>query len=698
MLSQPRLSPPSKIWLAFISVFSCSFLLLAACGTPSGDNAASSTNAEPNRVLAPEPGSPESMSVASTIPNRIDTAPVFPEHSQTPVSAEVLIKDPDGRYRIEAQPIPKKATPEQAASILNPLSERPGVVSYDYAVAPRLKSQRPADPRWLPVKNGKFDSTQPNLQVPMSRIGLCCSQDGRIDGWDITNQYKNGPPLGNDGKPKALPEVNIAILDSGLIKDHETGITPIKDDLKDRFIAGWDMGTTGVVTKYDWDAYPKSDNFVEDEHGTNVAGYALATADNKVGSAGAAGNLPNVKFGMFRVIPYEVNTTKEMEVDAALAEIINQVKAFQAGTHGGINWSVINESFGIPSGTNRNESVLMEELNRLGVSIVVAASNERDSCDDKLCAYGVNPLEYPGMMPYNFSVASWGESPKKNGQYADQTSSFSQINKFVDIAAPGEELPGLGFGESPNNGGSGTSYAAPTLAGIIASAITIGGEDVACTAPGLAEHARLACLERLRGRVLESTGDISGKTETASSQGAGVIQVPQFFRSDTVLLPAKDKPLEAPQRVSGLVLDGTPTPVATHGYYVTYQNVKIKWNPSVVAADNVVSYRLYINGDSATTVTAAQLDAKLKQPKLVNGVWMYPGKWDKFRIAWPDIATATWTIPELIIENDPAIPNVISITAVTTTKDKRRQAESLASTLRCSPDAALPNNLICKTI
>ncbi len=644
------------------------------------------------------------------------------------LTVSAYIKKPGGSPSVETRTLPEGATREQTQAALDELRAIPGAQVVDWSLPPTLKSATPNDPRWNP------NPAKPNLAVPFARIGLCCSNDGMVDGWDISSRlYANANP-----KPA---DVNIAIIDSGLVKVRAgvaMDLDPvIEADLKNRFLGTWDKSnsiTGGVVdlaianTPYSWAASPPLT--LDQHHGTDVAGYALGIANNKQGIAGAAGNLPNVKFGMFR--------HRDMGgIPTTLSLILQQVTAYQGGKlAGGRNWQVINMSLGSP-GPNAVQAKLVEDLALRGVLVVSAASNERTSFDQSSnfykpgtntiqhnATYGKNPVEWPGASPSGLSVASWGKSPSSPNDtkmYGEETSDYSSYNPHVSITAPGTALPGVTEAGLPDeySKASGTSYASPTLAGIAASLISISGNKYRCTDKPTGPD-RWKCLGELRANLLGSTSDVTGKSENPFMQGAGVIDVPRAFLG----APAITVP-DQPVALAGTLTVTKSTP-AVGGNPATFDyTLKPTWTAAGLVppkgwkpTDITLAYQPYLDGDLTRKVEPNELKAALDKPDTnmpskdkVTGNWSVPKDWVDYRITIPRV---TGGLPGTEFNRQGAIAPIGGIAIVTvrfavttvatyTVAGKaRRQTESLPATLECPVTAAhvagLAQNLACTLV
>jgi len=219
---------------------------------------------------------------------------------------------------------------------------------------------------------------------------------------------KIGAPAAWDLVPTASGVV-IAILDSG--------VDPSHPDLRAKLISG--------INTYDHNT-DTTDVF---GHGTAVAGSAAAMGNNGIGVASVAWDSP--------IMPIRVTDTDGFAYTSTLAEGL--VYAADNGA------SVMNLSFGGVAGSQAIRSAAQYAMGR-GALVVAAAGNCGcfDSTPDN---------------PYLLSVGATDRS--------DGLASFSSQGDHVDLAAPGVSIlttrRGGGYGY-----GSGTSFAAPVVAGVVA--------------------------------------------------------------------------------------------------------------------------------------------------------------------------------------------------------------------------------------
>lgn len=203
----------------------------------------------------------------------------------------------------------------------------------------------------------------------------------------------------------------IAILDTGVDEDHP--------DLADKLVEGYN-------------AIDGSDN-VEDEHGhgTHVAGIASAVTNNLSGIAGVS--------WQNKLMPVKV---LNQDGEGGLYELINGI--YWATDHGA---DVINLSLG-----DEEPSELLHEAIRYAYEhdVVLVAASGNDHVDIPI---------YPAAYPEVLAVSAVNQ--KK------EITSFSNYGPYIDVAAPGEHIPGT-FTDNQYVFMSGTSMAAPHVTGLVA--------------------------------------------------------------------------------------------------------------------------------------------------------------------------------------------------------------------------------------
>lgn len=203
----------------------------------------------------------------------------------------------------------------------------------------------------------------------------------------------------------------IAILDTGIDRHHQ--------DLADKLVEGYN-------------AIDGTDD-VDDEHGhgTHVAGIASAVTNNLAGIAGVS--------WQNKLMPVKV---LNHEGEGGLYELINGI--YWATDHGA---DVINLSLG-----DDEPSELLYEAIRYAYehNVILVAASGNDNVDIPM---------YPAAYPEVLAVSSVNQNKER--------SSFSNYGHYIDVAAPGEHIPGT-FTDNQYVIMSGTSMAAPHVTGLAA--------------------------------------------------------------------------------------------------------------------------------------------------------------------------------------------------------------------------------------
>jgi thermitase len=208
----------------------------------------------------------------------------------------------------------------------------------------------------------------------------------------------------------------VAIVDSGIALSH--------NDLKAK------------ISPLSYNVLDHNNNPEDDHgHGTHCAGISGAIADNKIGVAGVA---PNTT-----VMSVKVLDAKGRGNDASIAEGV--VYATDKGA------KVISMSLGLYKRSKVLEDALQYALDK---DVVICASAGNNNAENDPVAHPHLPSTHPGVI----EVAATDSK--------DQKASFSNWGKTVSVAAPGVDI--LSTLPGPKNWGmmSGTSMAAPFVAGV----------------------------------------------------------------------------------------------------------------------------------------------------------------------------------------------------------------------------------------
>lgn len=268
-----------------------------------------------------------------------------------------------------------------------------------------------AEPHYLPRTYYNPNDPEINKQGYLSTIMA-------YQAWDVIRGSAN---------------VVIGIVDTGTDIDHPDLTPNIKYNTNDQ-VNGVDDDGDGYIDNFQgWDLFANDNNpdaeSSSGEHGVHVSGCASAATDNGKGVAGTAfkAKLLTVRVGSGSVV----------------------VKGYEgivyAADHGA---DIINCSWGGSDiGQSEQDAITYATINKEKL-VVAAAGNS-----------GSEKNDYPGAYKYVFAVAATSAG--------DTRSNTSTYGKWVDVAAPGENI----YSTQWNNAygyKSGTSMASPITAGCIA--------------------------------------------------------------------------------------------------------------------------------------------------------------------------------------------------------------------------------------
>ena len=215
--------------------------------------------------------------------------------------------------------------------------------------------------------------------------------------------------------------VKVVVIDTGVDRSHP--------DLAGLLAGGWNATSKEKPEDYNDD----------NGHGTHVAG-TIAAIDNELGVVGVA---PKVALYGVKVL------------DANGSGTFSDVIA-------GMEWAVTNKmqvanmSLGASRG-NESLKAAVEAMAKAGVTLVAAAGNSGRA------------VGFPAAYPDAICVAA--------SNSGDRTASFSSRGPEVDFIAPGVDVQSTYMGGGYDSL-SGTSMAAPHVAGLAALAIAAGKTDV----------------------------------------------------------------------------------------------------------------------------------------------------------------------------------------------------------------------------
>jgi|TARA_R110000787_G_scaffold17748_1_gene55091 subtilisin family serine protease len=218
-------------------------------------------------------------------------------------------------------------------------------------------------------------------------------------------------------------------------------------------------------------------------HGTHVSGI-IAAKNNAVGVVGVA---PNAKIISVKALN-KYGKTNDIILKEALEYAVK------------IKPDIINLSLGSFSPQPQLESLYKKLTYELNIPIVCAAGN-----------FGNKGVMYPAKYPFTISVGSY----KKDHKLSD-FSAFSK-EKFVDFVAPGDEILST-YLKDEYAVMSGTSMAAPFLAGIMALLIS-----------KYKKNGQSYTVEELRSVLQSASIDVGAKGKD-NKFGYGIINVERALR------------------------------------------------------------------------------------------------------------------------------------------------------------------------
>ncbi len=285
--------------------------------------------------------------------------------------------------------------------------------------------------RAYPASNDPFYTHQYQLENVGQEGGTI---DADID-WNESNHY-NGPIL-------TWPIV--ALIDAGFTQTHE--------DLAANWYAHpFDaIGPISQISPPDYAPWPECDGQLDlCWHGTTVLGVLKAAVDNATGIAGVE-TRPYV-------MPVKIIDNSRNTNSAAIARGLDWARRW----HGGASTGVICITWLFPDHQTPANNAILKSCYDGGIPVVVSTGN-------------FGEVEYPANSPYVLAVGYTNRN--------DQFVPGSGVGPSLDVVAPGEDIWTLdlmgeaGLSSAANNCGgsanyacgiSGSSYAAPLVAGTIA--------------------------------------------------------------------------------------------------------------------------------------------------------------------------------------------------------------------------------------
>lgn len=258
----------------------------------------------------------------------------------------------------------------------------------------------------------KYFESKANVEFAEPNFLYLQNQIGPNDLLYIEQYQWNLPAIRAEGGwdlSRGQEDVVIAVVDTGVDLNHP--------DLKNRLTEGYNM--------IENNNYPDDDN----GHGTHVAGIIAAETNNQEGAAGIT--------WYNKIMP-----VKAMEAEGYGTSFDIAKGIVWAVDHGA---DVINLSLG----NYQTSKVMKEAVNyayKNDVVIITAAGNDNSTLPS-----------YPAAYPEVLAVSAV--------DYNGKRASFSNYGDYVDVAAPGVQIPSTYFNQQ-YAALSGTSMASPHVAGL----------------------------------------------------------------------------------------------------------------------------------------------------------------------------------------------------------------------------------------
>jgi serine protease len=232
--------------------------------------------------------------------------------------------------------------------------------------------------------------------------------------WNLQNLELEGAWDINTGGSN---DVVVAIIDSGVAYTNQGAFAQAPDLAGTRFVPGFD---------FIWDDDMPLDL---DGHGTHVTGTVAQTTNNATGTAGFAFNVSVMPLKAISSEWDEILGSPNVGTSATVAQAIRF-----AADHGA---KVINLSLGGSVESTAERDALVYAVDK-GVVVVAAAGNDAD-------------IGSPPSYPAQFAKDMEGVIAVSAVDFALQRAPYSNVNDYVEIAAPGgnvdADLNADGYGD-----------------------------------------------------------------------------------------------------------------------------------------------------------------------------------------------------------------------------------------------------------
>ena len=234
-------------------------------------------------------------------------------------------------------------------------------------------------------------------------------------------------------------------------------------------------------------------------HGTAVSTIAAASIGNELNGAGVAPRATLIPMKVFAVVGGAVKASNEAVAQALMS-------AFSLGV------DVINMSLGCQGCSSTTESALRKYYERVINNLLQKANQSKGKVPVIVAASGNDGeprIDSPAAHPFVFAVGSI--KPDFSGR-----SDFSNYGPELDFVAMGEEIETTVAGGGFTDAGSGTSFASPQVAGLVALIL---GEE-----PGLSP-------DGVRARIRQCFIVDVGKPDFDEEMGWGRIWIPPLSQA-----------------------------------------------------------------------------------------------------------------------------------------------------------------------
>jgi subtilisin family serine protease len=431
----------------------------------------------------------------------------------------------------------------------------------------------------------------------------------------------------------------------------DTGFTRQNDELDGRLGVGADFAFGDHGTPLD----PSDDTSTRDcnEHGTHVAGTVASTT---YGAAKLATIVPVRVFGC-------TGGTSGSIIASGIEWVIENRPVNSP--------AVINMSLGTTGGDWRIDQATQAAVDA-GITVVVAAGNGGDDgYGDDACFGSTNSAGYyedgtsPARIVDAITVGATGYKfsgySEPVGSHQDLEAYFSNYGTCVDILAPGGAIPSLNFESAETLTISGTSMAAPLVAGV--AALYLGENPLA--SPADVEDALVANAAEgkiQRAEVYWSQSAYSGALPGYPSSRAN--PTPNLLLNSAFLNSSAGIP-NAPSGLTAGVTTGSTVsltwdaPSELNGgtvsnYVIRYREspgsdwstfshaVKATTGATVTGLSSLTDYDFQVaamtfqgTGAFSDTASASTLEASLSEPRALSA-----------GVATVSSVSLTWTVPE----------------------------------------------------